>query len=57
MRIALSCLCFNAWSLWLELFRLGGVPVLEKVRPCWKRCGLVVGGVALLEELYCLVWV
>ena len=28
---------------------LGGVALLEEVWPCWRRCGLVGGGVALLE--------
>jgi hypothetical protein len=25
---------------------------MEEVWPCWRRCGLVGGGVALLEEVW-----
>jgi hypothetical protein len=28
------------------------VALLEEVWPCWRRCGLVGGGVALLEEVW-----
>jgi len=28
------------------------VALLEEVWPCWRRCGLVEGGVALLEEVW-----
>jgi hypothetical protein len=28
------------------------VVLLEEVWPCWRRCGLVGGGVALLEEVW-----
>jgi hypothetical protein len=35
--------------------RLGGVALLD-VWPCWRRCGLVRGGVALLEEVWHCEW-
>ena len=46
---------FQGVVVWMYLAQgvapLGGVALLEKLWPCWKRCGLVGEGVALLEEV------
>jgi len=49
-----KCLLLVVVSICLvqEVALLGGVALLEKVWPCWRRCGLVGGGVALLEGVW-----